>query len=106
MVSGLEITRCLRAAEIACRVTPAEVETLCAAAEEKRQQLAHERALRRGNGNRTARCEICGCFKPRPSADCPGPNCGDQPMPHNATELERIQYDKARGWNEPGWGSL
>ena len=79
-----------------------QIRELCSSAELARQSRAAERAMRRNTGNRTPKCEICGVFKSRPSDVCPGANCGNHPLPHNATDVERVEYDIARGWNEPG----
>jgi hypothetical protein len=102
MVSGIHLERIKAAGSAATLVDPELIERMCVSAEEERQFRAHERELSRNTGNRTAKCEVCGVFKTRPSATCPGANCGNHPLQHNATAEEIKFYDQDNGWYEGG----
>ena len=101
MVSRLNIERVREVHRSLGRQAAEQVRDLCATAELERQSRAAERAMRRGTGNRTPKCEVCGVFKSRPSDTCPGANCGNHPLQHNCTDEEREAYDRYMGWEEP-----
>lgn len=98
MVSRMDIERVRKFNRALAGQSLDVVRDLCTDAEIARQSRAAARALGRTHRS-TFKCEQCGKFKPRPSAVCPGANCGDHPVP---VGMDAHEFDRDYGWDDGG----
>lgn len=95
MVAPVDFERLATVQSAVAQIDDATVQETLELEEAERVERRFRRELSRNTGRRTAKCGVCGRFKPRPSSECDF--CGDIPGTVNGDPRE---YDGEHGWHD------